>query len=79
MEIVVHQIHLRDCEDPDLYVGIAVDTWQKTEAARWVMENATVVPRWERHMDTSQWYVWRYDIVADLRDEDISYFILRWT
>ncbi len=76
VECIVHKITMGDVEDPDLYVAQPIHEWQKTEAGKWVMENAVDTPIWHRSIDAFN-YGHLYTIHAKLKDIDYTYFKLK--
>ena len=77
MEITVHRFTMGDVEDPDLYAAQPIHEWEKSEAGQWVMTNAVETPSWHRMVDHMS-YGYRYEIRADLKDEDVTFFKLKW-
>jgi hypothetical protein len=77
MKVVVHEFSLGDVEDPDIYAAQPIWKWQQTDQGRWVMENALDAPYWCKINDYHT-YTQKYKIVAELKDEDATYFCLRW-
>jgi hypothetical protein len=76
-DVVVHTFAMGDVEDPDLYAARLMLDWQNSEAGAWVMENALEQPFWHRHVDPII-FGYRYYIVARLRDQDQTYWALKW-
>ena len=77
-DVVVHHFPMGDVEDPDLYAAEPLYNWQQSEAGKWVMEHAVEPPFWTRQADI-QSYGYRYYIVARLKEQDQTYFKLRWS
>ena len=77
MELVVHQFTMGDVEDPDLYAAEPIYKWQQTEAGQWVMANAVEAPSWHRMHDIYN-YGYLYQIRAELRPIDATWFLLKW-
>lgn len=77
MKLVVHSIKMGDVEDPDLMVAEPIWKWQQTEAGKFIMENSTQQPEWHRSVDPS-YYGYRYDIVAYLEGETLTYWKLKY-
>ena len=77
-DVVVHHFPMGDVEDPDLYAAQPLYDWQQSEAGTWVMEHAVEPPFWVRQPDVSS-YGYRYYIVARLKEQDQTYFKLKWS
>lgn len=76
-KIVVHYFTVSDVDDPDIYAAEPIWQWQQSEAGKFVMENAIENPEWHQHFDV-QTYGYKYAITAWLREQDLTYFCLRW-
>ena len=74
---IVHKFRLSDVDDPDIHAGQPIYEWQQTDAGKWVMENAIQKPSWHRHLDYNT-YGYQYIIKADLTDEQITFFELKY-
>ena len=77
-DVVVHHFPMGDVEDPDLYAADPLYKWQQSEAGTWVMTHAVEPPFWVRQPDVSS-YGYRYYIVARLKEQDQTYFKLKWS
>ena len=77
-DVVVYHFLMGDVEDPDLYAAQPLYDWQQSEAGTWVMEHAVEPPFWVRQPDVSS-YGYRYYIVARLKEQDQTYFKLKWS
>ena len=73
---IVHEFSLSDVEDPDLLAAEPIWNWQQSDSGKWVMENAIQKPSWHRHIDIHT-YGYRYQIRADLTDEQVTFFELK--
>jgi hypothetical protein len=73
---IVHEFSLSDVEDPDLLAAEPIWNWQQSESGKWVMENAIQKPSWHRNIDIHT-YGYRYQIRADLTDEQVTFFELK--
>ena len=76
-DVVVHHFPMGDVEDPDLYAAEPLYNWQQSEAGTWVMAHAVEPPFWVRQPDLSS-YGYRYYIVARLREQDQTFWSLKW-
>jgi hypothetical protein len=77
MKIEVHTFSMGDVEDPQLYAAGPIIDWENSEPGKWVKANALDQPCWFTGPDPFN-YGYRVRIVADLRDEDVTYFNLKW-
>jgi hypothetical protein len=73
---IVHEFRLSDVDDPDIYAAGPIFDWERSEAGSWVMKNAYDKPSWHRHADINT-YGYKYQIRADLTDEQITFFELK--
>ena len=73
---IVHKFSVSDAEDPDIYAAGPMFEWERSEEGRWVMANAYDKPSWHRMIDYNT-YGYRYQIRADLTDEQITFFELK--
>jgi hypothetical protein len=73
---IVHEFSLSDVDDPDIYAAEPIWNWQQSDSGKWVMENAIQKPSWHRHNDICT-YGYRYQIRADLTDEQVTFFELK--
>lgn len=76
-EVIVYKINMGDVEDPDLMVAAPIYDWQQTPAGKFVMENAVITPKWERHPNPLTWGH-TYVIIAELEAKKLTEFYLRW-
>ena len=76
--IVVHEFSMGDVEDPDLYASQPLWEFQQSEKGQWVMEHALETPIWQRQVDYML-YGYKYQIAARLTEQNITYFLLRWS
>jgi hypothetical protein len=76
-DVAVHSFTMGDVEDPDLYAAEPIHQWQQSEAGQWVMKNAVETPFWHRHVDPYS-YGYKYYIIARLREQDQTYWALKW-
>ena len=77
MKITVHRFTLGDVDDPDIYAAQPIYDWEQSEEGQWVMANAVETPSWHRCVDQVS-YGYRYEIRANLKDEDVTFFKLKW-
>jgi hypothetical protein len=77
MKLVVHTFKLGDVDDPEMYVAQPLWEWQESPAGQWVMEHSIEQPVWQRYIDTNH-YMQVYKVVADLSEQDATYFQLKW-
>lgn len=75
-DVCVHEMHVGDVDDPDIYVGQHIWEWQQTEAGEFVMSYAVEKPYWVRATDHAT-YGHVYRIVARMSEQDKTYFTLK--
>jgi hypothetical protein len=73
---LVHTFTLSDVDDPDIYAAVPILDWERSDAGKWVMNNAYDKPSWHRQMDYNT-YGYRYQIRADLSPEQVTFFELK--
>ena len=76
-KILVHEFNLGDSEDPEIYAAGPIYEWEQTEAGRWVMEHSNPEPHWTIGFNHDI-YGYRVRIVANLADEDQTFFHLKY-
>jgi hypothetical protein len=74
--IVVHEFSMGDVEDPDLYAAQPISEWQASAAGEFVMAHAVEKPYWTRRVDQAS-YGYQYAIVARMREQDQTFFRLK--
>ena len=77
MKIKVHEFRMADVDDVEIFAAQPIWEWQQTDAGKWVMEHSEPAPVWTTGWDQSH-YGRRITITADLREEDATYFNLKW-
>ena len=77
-KVVIHTFTVGDVEDPQIYAAGPLLECQNSEAGTWVMENAIETPMWHQTKDYNIWGN-RFAITAKLKDEDYTYYLLRFT
>ena len=68
---------MSDVEDPEIYAAEPIWQWQQTDAGRWVMQHSRPEPHWlvgVSHLN----YGYRVQIVANLSDQDVTFFQLKY-
>lgn len=77
MKLIVHSFTLSDVEDPELYAAGPIWDWQQSPPGIWVLEHCIKEPYFTTALDPySYGYVIR--IIADLENEDVTYYNLKW-
>ena len=76
-DVKVHEFIMGDVEDPDLYAAQPIYEWQTSESGRWIMEHAVETPFWHRSVDPNS-FGYKYYIIARLREQDQTYWALKW-
>lgn len=77
MKICVHSFCLADVEDPEIYAGEPLLTWQNSDQGKWVMEHSIQQPYFKITPDHNT-YGYKCGIFANLTDEDYTFFKLKW-
>jgi hypothetical protein len=77
VKLVVHEFFMSDIDDIEIYVAEPLWKWETSEPGRWVMEHAVETPYWTTGWDTSR-YGMRVIISAELREEDATFFKLKY-
>ena len=76
-DVRVHEFTMGDVEDPDLYAAQPLHDWQESESGQWVLAHAVETPFWHRVVNPYS-YGWKYYIIARLREQDQTYWALKW-
>lgn len=74
---VVYRFKLGDVEDPDIYAGVKLSDWERSEVGQWVMGHSADTPEWRRFYDVDG-FGYEYIIVARLPEKAAVYFNLKW-
>lgn len=74
--IVVFTFTMGDVDDPDLYAAQPLYDWQQTPQGKWVMENATESPIWNRYADPLS-YGYKYSVSASFEGKKLTEYYLR--
>lgn len=77
MKVKVHEFVMSDIDDFEIYVADPLYKWEKSEQGQWVMSNATETPYYTSGFD-HRTYGMRVVIMADLSEENVTYFNLKW-
>ena len=77
MKLIVHKFSVGDVEDPTLYAGGPLRDWELSDIGQWVMTHAKEPPIWRQFIDRNI-YGYQFLIEADLSEEDVTYFTLKW-
>jgi len=75
-KVVFHEFRMGDVEDPQLYAAGPILDWEKTEAGKWVMENAHD-PTFHIRPDPDT-YGYKVLITGELEEIDEVYFRLKY-
>jgi len=78
IKTLLHSFRLGDVEDPQIYAGVPLLDWQRSEAGQWCMENCIETPEWHTILDHLT-YGYRVNIVGTLTEENLTYFRLKYT
>lgn len=76
-DVCIQEIDLGDVEDPDLLVADPIWRWQQTDEGKFIMEHAVDTPYWTRTFDYNT-YGHKYRIMARLKEQDETFWRLRW-
>jgi hypothetical protein len=76
-DVCVHEFVVGDVEDPVLYAGEPLLTWQNSSAGVWIMENAEGRPYWIKYLDPAT-YMYRFRIMARLSEPNETFFRLKY-
>ena len=74
--VLFHEFRLGDVEDPEIYAAGPIIDWEKTEAGKWVMENAHD-PTFHIHTDPVL-YGYKVVITGKLEEHDEVYYRLKY-
>lgn len=74
----VLEFAISDVEDPDIWASESFLKWEYSECGKWVMQHALDKPVWHRFFDVSR-YSHRYVVRAELYEEDVVYYKLKWS
>ncbi len=77
-KIVVHRFSIYDTQDPDIAAGQPLWEWENSEVGRWCMQNSVTTPEWRKHTSHEKMAV-EYAIIAQLTDQDLVYYKLKFT
>jgi len=75
-KLMVHSFNMGDVEDPEIYAGLPLLEWEKSEQGQWVMSNATEQPCF--HIRPNDYMGYLITVTADFTDEDAFIFKLKW-
>jgi len=76
-DVCVHEFAVGDVEDPVMYAGEPLWSWQQSAAGAWIMENAEETPYWIKDLDPST-YMYRFRIMARLSEFNETFFRLKY-
>jgi hypothetical protein len=76
-DVCVHEFTVCDVEDPVLYAGSPLLTWQESAAGKWIMENAEEQPYWIKNLDHYS-YMYRFRVMARLSEFNETFFRLKY-
>lgn len=76
-KLVVHSFTMGDVDDVEIYAANPIYNWQQTDAGKFVMERALEQPEFHKQQDFVN-YGYKIAITAWLKEQDVTYFCLRW-
>ena len=77
MKIIVHEATMVDNDDSAIYASVPIYEWEQSDSGKWVMANALTTPIWKTVPDINTASI-KVQIIADLKEQDITYFKLKW-
>jgi hypothetical protein len=77
MKVKVLEFNMGDVDDPQVYAAQPIWEWQQSDCGRWVMENALDIPVWHTGLNHMT-YGHTVSVIADLKEEHVTYFTLKW-
>lgn len=75
MKLVVHSFKLSDVDDPQIYAAGPIWDWQQSPAGQWVLHHSVKEPYFT---SSTTDYGCLIRIIAELEDQDATYFNLKW-
>jgi hypothetical protein len=75
-DVLVHEFHLNDYDDPDLWASKPLYEWSQSECGKWCLDHAQETPYWVRQTDVAT-FGFRYLIMARLSEQNETYFRLK--
>lgn len=79
MKVLVASLPMQDNDDPEIFAAEPILDWQRTEAGQWVINHSIGKPTYNIQADTDTWMGYTVNITADLSEEDLSYWLLKWS
>ncbi len=76
-KIIVYRFNVNDTDDPEFYAAEPIMEWEKSEAGKFVMNNAIEPPLFHKSIDYEK-FGYRFAITAELEQKKLSEFYLRW-
>ena len=77
MNILVHKFNMGDVEDPELYAAFPIHEFETSEKGKWLKEHSTEQMWYDIGM-CRETYGYKCTIFADLADQDVTFFNLKW-
>ena len=77
MKIQVHKFNMGDVEDPELYAAFPIHEFETSDKGIWLKEHSTEQMWYDIGM-CRETYGYKCTIFADLVDQDITFFNLKW-
>jgi hypothetical protein len=74
---VVHTFEITEGDDPVMYAGEKLLSWQTSESGKWIIEHAIESPIWHHYLQHTT-LSYKFTIMAKLKERDYSYFLLKW-
>ena len=76
-DVCVHEFHMGDVDDLDIYIAAPIWEWQQSESGLWIMEHAEREPYWVQNMDVNT-LGYRIRIMARLSEQNEVFWRLKW-
>ena len=77
-DVCVHEFAVDcDVDDPVLYAGEPLLSWQQSAAGAWIIANSEGKPYWIKDLNPAT-YLWRFRIIARLSEFNETFFRLKY-
>ena len=76
IKTLLHEFHMGDVEDVEIYVAQPIWEWQQTECGQWCMSHATN-HHWLTGFDING-FGYKISIVGELSEKDRTFFELKY-
>jgi hypothetical protein len=77
-DVCVHEFVVDcDVDDPVLYAGEPLLSWQQSAPGAWIMTNSEEKPYWIKDLNPDT-YLWRFRVIARLSEPNETFFRLKY-